>query len=165
MRWIYIVHRRLITVNNILTYIIGDFNGRHRHFGNGTSNGVGKSLVNLINQGKMLHLGPHFPTFISANAATSSDKIFSNKHHYLNCLSEPGEITTSDHIPIILRFSTTPFVIETPPIYKTKTKQNWGLFRGTLNNMIQLNNLNNCNLEQIETATNEWMETVKKGNR
>ncbi len=28
--------------------------------------------------------------------------------------------------------------------------------------MIQLNNLNNCNLEQVETATNKWMKTVKK---
>ncbi len=129
--------------------------------GNGANNRVEKSLINLINQGKMLHLGPHFPIFVSATSATSPDKIFSNKHHYLNCLSEPGEITTSDHIPIILRIAITPFIVETPPTYNTK-KANWELFRETLNNRTQVNNLNSCNLEQIETATNKWMKTVKK---
>lgn len=153
------VHRLLN--NNIPTYIIGDFNGRHRHFGNGDNNTVGKSLVNLINQGKMLHLGPHFSTFISVTSATSPDKILSNKHNYLNYLSEPGEITTSDHLPMILRLSTQPFIVETPPTYKTN-KANWELFKETLDNKIHLNNLNNCNLEQIETATNEWMEAIKK---
>ena len=40
--------------NNIPTYIIGDFNGRHFHFGNKDNNTIGKSLVNLINQGTLL---------------------------------------------------------------------------------------------------------------
>ncbi len=41
-------------------------NARHTAFGNRDNNTVGKSLVNLINQGKMAHHGPHFPTFFSA---------------------------------------------------------------------------------------------------
>ncbi len=54
--------------NNIPTYIIGDFNARHTHFGNKEKNTVkSKSLVNIINQGKMFHLGPFFPTFIRGN--------------------------------------------------------------------------------------------------
>ncbi len=146
------MHRLLSNI--IPTYIIGDFNGRHRHFGNGTNNRVGKSLVNLINQGKMLHLETHFPTFVSVNSATSPDKSFSNKHHYLNCLSEPREITTSDHFPIILEIATTPFIVETPPTYNRR-KANWELFRETLNNRTQLNDFNNCNLEQLEAATNK----------
>ncbi len=43
----------------------------------------------------------------------------------------------------------------------TEEKQTGNYFE-KLNNRTQLNNLNNCNLEQIETATNKWMETVKK---
>ncbi len=43
-------------------------------------------------------------------------------------MSEPGEITSSDHIPIILRLSTKPFMTETPLIYKTN-KANWDLFK------------------------------------
>ena len=55
------MHRLLS--NSIPTYILGDFNGRYTTFGNRDSNTVGKSLINFINQGKMIHLGPHFPTF------------------------------------------------------------------------------------------------------
>ncbi len=87
--------------NNIPTYILGDFNGRHKHFGNRDDNTIGKSLMSLINQGVMLHLGPSFPTFLRPNSATTPDKIFSNKHHFLNCIIESGDITTSDHLPII----------------------------------------------------------------
>ncbi len=104
--------------NSIPTYIIGDFSGRHRHFGNVDNNTVGKSLIDLINGGKMLHLGPHFSTYLSINSATSSDKIFCNTHHYLNCLSEPGDITASDHIPSNFKLSTQSLLIETPLIYK-----------------------------------------------
>ncbi len=87
--------------NFIPTYIIGDFNGRHTSFGDTENNTVGKSLLNLINQGKIIHLGPHFPTFFSHKSQTNPDKIFANKHHYLNIICEPGEITTSDHLPVI----------------------------------------------------------------
>ena len=96
--------------NNIPTYILGDFNGRHTAFGNRDNNTVGKSLINLINQVKLIHIGPHFPTYFTHNSATNPDKIFSNKHHYLNCICEQGDITTSDNIPVILKFSTTPFI-------------------------------------------------------
>ncbi len=50
--------------NNIPTYILGDLNASHTHFGNGSSNTVGRSLVQLINNGNLIHLGPHYPTFI-----------------------------------------------------------------------------------------------------
>ena len=151
---------RLIN-NNIPVYILGDFNARHRHFGNNDNNNVGKSIVKLINKGKMMHLGPYFPTFLHRNSATIPDKIFSNKHHYLNCYSEPGEITTSDHIPIIFKLSTKPFIIETPTIYKIN-QANWEQFKVTLDNKINLKDLNDTNVEQIEKETTEWMECVTK---
>ena len=123
------MHRLLS--NSVPTYILGDFNGRHTTFGNRDCNTVGKSLINLINQGKMIHLGPHFSTFFSHNALTSPDKIFSNKHHYLNCISEPGELTTSDHLPIIFKLSTSPFLVEKPKVYKTH-KADWDMFQAKL---------------------------------
>ncbi len=113
--------------NNIPAYIIRDFNGRHATFGNKDKNTVGKTLMNLIDQGKMYHIGPHFQTFLSHNMPTNPDKILSNKHHYLNCICEQGEITTSDHLPIIIKHSTTSFIKEKPKVYKTN-KANWDLF-------------------------------------
>lgn len=105
--------------------------------------------MNLINQGKMVHLVPHFPTFLHKNFTTIPDKIFSNKHHFLNYFSEPGEITTSDHIPIIFRLSTKPIKIETLNNYKAD-KANRESFKETLNNNINLKDLNQCNLETLE---------------
>lgn len=96
--------------NNTTTYILGDFNGRHSSFVNRENNVVSKSLVNLINQGKRLHLGPHSPTYIGHNSATTPDKTFSNKHHYLNYITEPGKLTISDPLPVIFNLSTTPFI-------------------------------------------------------
>ncbi len=46
------MHRLLS--NNIPTF----FNGRHTVFGSKDNNTVGKSLSNLINQGKLIHFGP-----------------------------------------------------------------------------------------------------------
>ncbi len=72
----------------------------------------------------MLHIGPHFLTYISHGAATNPDKILANKHHYLNNTTEPGNITSSDHIAIIFTMATQIFLI---PQLKTYIlhKANW----------------------------------------
>ena len=146
--------------NSIPTYIIGDFNGRHTSFGNRDNNTVGKSLINLINQGKMIHLGPYFPTFYSRNSRSNPDKIFSNKHHYLNCTSEPGEITTSDHLPIIFKLSTKPFIKEKPKVYNTH-KADWDIFQRHLDSQVNVTNLEGHSVERIESETQRWLKTIK----
>ncbi len=152
------MHRLLS--NSIPTYILGDFNGRHSIFGNRDNNTVGKSLSNLVNQGKLIHLGPYFPTFLSHNSSTTPDKIFANKHHYLNHIIEQGDITTSDHLPVILKLSTTPFIIEKQKTYKIN-KADWDLFQHKLDAHINVTNFEGSNFEQIENATTEWTNTVK----
>ncbi len=146
---------------NIPTYILGDFNGRHSVFGNRDNNTVGNSLSNLINQGKLIHLGPHFPTFFGRNSRTSPDKVFANRHHYLNCIIETGELTTSDHIPIVFKLSTVPFIIQKPKTYRIN-KADWDLFQYKVDSHINLLNLEGNSVEQLETATEKWMDTVKR---
>ncbi len=146
--------------NNVPTYILGDFNGRHTVFGNKENNTVGKSLVNLINQGKLIHLGPFFPTFFLQNSSTNPDKIFSNKHHYLNCFSEPGGTTTSDHLPIIFNLSTRPFINEKPKAFKLYGAD-WDLFQYKLDSQLNLENLDDLNPIQLEDATERWINVVK----
>ncbi len=135
--------------NNIPTYIRGDLNGRHTYFGNRDNNTVGKSLIQLINQGIVIHLGPNFPTYIRHGAATKPDKILANKHHHLNMILEPGNITTSDHLPIIFRLSTKPFVIPQPQLYNVH-KANWDDFQRILDTKIHIKELTHCTAEQIE---------------
>ncbi len=150
--------------NSIPTYIIGDFNGSHRYFGNSSNNTVGKSLSTLMDQGNLLHLGPHFSTFISHRSATSPDKIFSNKQHYLNYYSEPGNITTSDHIPIIFHLSTKPYYIKQEEKYE-QGRADWQLFKTILDNKFPPDNQtvqNNITIIQLEQEMNTWMNNIKE---
>ena len=146
--------------NSIPTYILGDFNGRHTTFGNRDNNTVGKSLINLINQGKMINLGPNFPTFFTHNSTSSPDKVFSNKHNYLNCICEPGDVTTSDHLPIIFKLSTVPFLKGKPKTLKIH-KADWDLFQHKLDQQINVSDLEGDTPEQIEVATSTWIKAVK----
>ena len=146
--------------NNIPTLILGDFNCTHTQLGNRTNNTVGKSIVSLINQGILIHLGPQFPTYISHNAATNPDKVFSNKHNYFNTLIQPGNITTSDHIPIVLTVSTKPIYVKTNERY-LYNKANWDEFKDKLNNKLTIKNLENCTTQEIDNEINNWINTVK----
>ncbi len=146
--------------NNIPTLILGDFNCSHTRLGSSTNNTVGKSIVNLIDQGNLIHLGPQFPTYISHNAATNPDKVFTNKHNYLNTLIEPGNITTSDHIPIILTLSTRPIYIKTKEFFQYN-KANWEQFKEILSDKITVKNLDNYTTNEIDNEVNSWIKTVK----
>ncbi len=147
--------------NNIPTYIIADLNCRHRYFGNKNENTVGKSLVQLIIQGVMLHMGPYFPTYIGHGAATNPDKILANKHHYLNITTEPGSIAISDHIPIVFTLATQPFIIPQPKI-DTFHKANWNGFKTLLKTKIQVRDLDACNTNDLEHEVEKWMGTIKE---
>ncbi len=114
----------------------------------------------LLKANNISHLGPQFPTFISHNSATSPDNFFSNKHNYINTLTEPGDITTSDHIPVILTVSTRPIYIKTKESCQYN-KAKWEDFKEILNNKFTERNLNNFTIDEIDQELNSWMRTVK----
>ena len=97
--------------DNTPTFIVGDFNARHRCLGNSSNNTVGTSIHRLINQGHLHHLGPNFRTFPRHTSATTPDLVFSNKFNFYNTLIVPGNLSTSDHIPIQITISTEPIMI------------------------------------------------------
>ncbi|MFV0503605.1 MAG: hypothetical protein ACK5LT_06515, partial [Lachnospirales bacterium] len=146
--------------NDIPTYILGDFNARHSYFGNNSENMVGKSFMQLINQGIMIHIGPHFPTYLSHGAATNPDKILANKHHCLNINTEPGEIT-SDHIPIKFTLATKPFIIPQPKVYRLN-KADWDAFQAVPEHKIEVKELDNCSTNEIETEVKNCIDTIKE---
>lgn len=137
----------------------------------------------------MIHLGPHFPTFFNHNSSTNTDNIFSNKYHYLNCVCEPGDLTTSDHLrgllteetfdgnsavtpvqlvpavflPVMFKLSTTPFITEKQKVYQTH-KADWDLFQHKLESQVNVTNLDGNNIVQLENATMNWIHVVKKCN-
>ncbi len=87
--------------------------------------------------------------------------MFANKHHYLNCICEPGEITTSDPLPVIFKISTMPFIKEKRKVYTTH-KADWDLFQYKLDSLINVTNLEGKTAEQLENATLKWIKKKKK---
>ena len=99
-------------------YLLGDLNARHQTFGNRTgSNPVGHALARLMREGKYHHLGPHFPTLIRRNCATNPDLVLTNRRAFLNHHLREGEISTSDHLPVIMTLSTNPIQIPSVPLF------------------------------------------------
>ena len=115
------------------TYIIGDLNAHHPNIDKKRSNIVGKTLMMLIDNNKLKHIGPDFPTFLSHNASTSPDIVLTNNRTYHNIQIKPGPITPSDHIPILIKITSQPIQIDTPPTYIIN-KTNWDLFNREVQN-------------------------------
>lgn len=140
------------------TYILADMNAKHRIYGDNRNNSVGTSLAELTNRGKLINLGPAFPTFIGHTTMTKIDKIHSNNKAFLNYDIEPGPITPSDHIPLILTLSTTPIQKEIKKERYQMHKANWTEFKNRLNNY-QSRSLEN---EEIEIVDEEIVRIIKE---
>lgn len=156
-------HRRIN--NNIPTYIIGDLNARHRQLGNNSNNQVGKSLIRLINYGKLIHLGPQFYTYHDRNSATTLDIVLCNDKAYHNLLIEQGPLTTSDHFPIVCTITAKPIHIITPPRYNIN-KANWEVFkRDTLVGTDNIDTEGNFTKEILDDTIGKWHKTVQSAMR
>ena len=110
-------------------------------------------------------LGPEFGTLIGRGG--KPDIILANsKHHYNTAIIE-GEITTSDHIPIIFKLSSRPIVKE---LRKRKDfrNANWESFETYVKDEIieQRNELplqGEVDKEKIDKAIHTWMLTITNG--
>lgn len=96
-------------------YLLGDLNARHRTLGHSDNNHIGNSITRLMAEGRLDHLGPDFPILIRHNSAPSPDIVLSNRYGYLNTRITAGNLTTSDHIPVILDPSINPILIAATP--------------------------------------------------
>lgn len=146
--------------HNRPTYIIGDFNARHTIFGHNNNNNVGNSLNTIINTGKLIHLGPNFKTFIGHRNLTTPDRVFCNNKAALNYHLQQGPITSSDHIPIVMKLSTSP--IQTPIKERYSMKQaNWLGFKSDLQKL-RTSSLNNKKIEEIDIELTYLHEEITK---
>ena len=94
----------------IPVYFIGDMNAHHPTLGYRYTDNKGKIIQELIDRNIAKHLGPDFPTLIGRNG--KPDIVLSNRHNFLNMVIEAGSITSSDHLPLIIRISTKPILKE-----------------------------------------------------
>lgn len=74
-----------IASNHCPTYLLADLNAHHRLINGNRNNEVGRGLERFMSQGKLIHLGPDFPTFHGRCGSSAPDLVFSNNktpQHY-----------------------------------------------------------------------------------
>ena len=116
-------------------YLSGDLNGRHRTFGYSTENETGKQIVNLLRRDVCKHLGPDFNTLINHAIKGRPDIVLGNRYANLYMRMYEGNLTTSDHVPVIMEVSTKPIMTQITPRWNLK-RTDWDNFKTILSNQM-----------------------------
>ena len=129
-----------ILQKNVPVYLAGDINAHIPALGYAAYNNNGRTIKRLVEQDKITILGPNFRTFIPRNG--KPDMVFSNKNSCFNFAITLGKLTSSDHLPVIIKLSTKPIVKTGQEKYKF-TEANWDLFKEKIEMKIETENRNN----------------------
>lgn len=146
-------------------FMLADLNANHPTLGYRHSNTAGRQLHNLILNRTLQHIGPHFPTYFTANTSTTPDIILANYRTHHNTHVAPGPLTTSDHTPIIFTVSSSP--IQIPATARPNYSQaNWDGFK----NDIEEKNDNHLfpvqpTLEDIDEEIDKWYDAILSATR
>ena len=151
-------YMHIIRRNNPV-YILGDLNARHSFLGHSNPNPVGRNIYTLLEENRITHLGPHFPTYIHTRACTSPDIVLANRHAFYNIQLQPGPITSSDHVPIIAQISANPIQIPIKPRPNFR-RANWEGFKTELE-QYPTPNLNNAEPKIIDRAIDNWTKQIQ----
>jgi len=148
--------------NSCPVYFMGDLNANHKQLGNNNNNNNGKAVYSLLRNNLVTHIGPDFPTFFG-NSTGKPDIVLGNKNIHFNYTLTQGQITTSDHLPMILILDTRPIKAKITRTFNYK-KANWNLFKEKL---LELNTLNNnhtiiINKETIDERVSNWINNINK---
>lgn len=141
-------------------YLIGDFNGRHRLFNYRRDfNTVGEGLARLVDQGRFQHLGPDFDTYFGYMGTGRPDAVLSNRWTHHNHLVEPGPLTSSDHIPIVLTVSCSPIAVPAPR-RRVYARADWAGYTAELEQSTQTLVLDGQSTDAIEPALDAWYASI-----
>lgn len=126
----------LFNHTHLPVYLLGDLNGAHTAFNHPRTNAHGRELYQILRQKNLRFLGPDFPTIYTANGTGRPDLAFTNRrslplHHHMS----PGQPCGSDHLPVILRISSSPISVPSPTHYQYN-RANWNAFKEELNSFV-----------------------------
>ena len=155
---------------NTPTYIIADLNARHRCIGHTDNNETGMIINNLINNNLADHLGPDFNTRVTAGGISRPDIILKNKCGYFNYAIREGDLTTSDHIPVMVTLSTTAIVKENAGNRNSYNKIDWDRAKIKIEQEIRRkqteidlkNNPRNIDKSTIDNEIKDWFHLIEK---
>ena len=145
---------------NLPVYIIGDLNARHSSLGHTTNNAVGNAVNNLINRNLITHLGPEFKTWISPIGSGTPDIVLANQHAHYNIAIKQGPLTSSDHLPVIIKLSTKPILISGNKRYKIE-EADWAKFKKEIQGKVNtITTQEEIGKAQIDKMIEQWHNIV-----
>ena len=151
------------------TYILGDLNARHRCIGYTSNNPTGDFIANLISRNLCTHMGPDFNTLTWVSGVGRPDILLGNQrapllHHALR----EGDLTSSDHLPVVVTLSTKPIIVLTKNNLNLK-KTNWDTFQTSIaERMLQqqqsLTRTQTTNIDKtkIDEELSTWMVNIQE---
>lgn len=141
-------------------YVLADLNARHRRIGGAGANLQGKCVSQLLALGRLRHLGPDFNTYFLGTKSGKPDVVLSNRYAHHNIRLEPGEVTSSDHIPIEMRVSSSPIQIPIRP-RKATGKANWQQF-STLCQELVVGDLVGCDRKGVDGRIGGFLQQMAR---
>ena len=149
----------------IPVYLIGDCNAKHPFVGHSYSNLKGRLINNLISNNTAVHLGPEFPTMIHYSTVGRPDIILANRHCYFNYTIRQGNLTTSDHIPVVFTIGSKPIVTENKKIYRMN-KTDWDKYKNVMEKKLeeQVTHIegNTVNQDHIDLELENWPKIINE---
>ena len=151
---------RLFNINNIPVIFAGDLNACHLAYHHTTNNNHGHQLLAIAQQKNLHYIGPDFYTYNSGGNRGRPDLVFANRAalvYHTHCT--PGPNIGSDHIPLILKISTTPILNKEKPVFSFK-KADWNVFKTNLQNYNFDFDLAGTDAQTIDRRWNDIFSTV-----
>ena len=150
-------------------YFLADLNIRHQFVGHNDNNTAGVITNNMISRNLVSFVGPDLNIRTGQHGVSRPDIILRNNQAFLNYSIREGDLTTSDHIPVIFTISTTAVVKDTQG-RKQYSRTNWEEFKRLVENYIDVKqeerdlggNRRGINMEIIDKELGNWFNIIQR---
>ena len=135
---------KLFDLNHLPVFFAGDINANHTALHHPITNTHGRQLMSIFNTRNLHYIGPDFYTFITSRSKGRPDLIFGNRAaqtYHSHC--SPGPNIGSDHIPMVVRLSTSPILVPNESTLRF-SQANWEEYTQELS---ELNLDRDCDME------------------
>lgn len=145
--------------NQFPVLLAGDLNARHHILDHGNDNAIGELIYQYMRGGNATHVGPFFKTYVTPRASGTPDIVLVNNKFNYNIQISPGPLTTSDHLPLVIRMSTSPLQVPVPPRLNFHNA-NWENFATQLSSFT-IPNLDRQPRQKIDEQLDRWFTAVQ----
>jgi len=141
---------RLFNYTNLPVFFAGDINASHHALHHRSTNSHGRQLLSIFDTKRLHYIGPDFFTSYTNVGKGRPDLVFGNRaalayHTHL----QPGPNVGSDHIPVIIKISTSPILNKERRSFRYQ-QADWESFKSKLSEVNFQFNLDGLDSQTID---------------